>query len=80
MTLLQEAYTLLQEKPEKNIQLIVELLQTMSSKKDVAAKTPSKVFKRTGLAKEAVNLPGDFDETFDALDKDVEELFYGDAL
>ena len=80
MTLLQEAYTLLQEQPEKNIQLIVELLQTMSSKKDVAAKTPSKVFKRTGLAKETVNLPGDFDETFDALDKDVEELFYGDAL
>lgn len=60
--------------------LIVELLQTMSVKKDVAAKKPSKVFKRTGLAKETVNLPDDFDETFDALDKDVEELFYGDVL
>lgn len=80
MTLLQEAYTLMQGQSEKNIQLIVELLQTMSSKGDVTAKTPSDVFKRTGLAKEAVNLPVDFDETFDALDKDIEELFYGETL
>ena len=80
MTLLQEAYTLLQEQPEKKIQLIVELLQTMPVKKDVAAKMPSKILKRTGLTKETVNLPDDFDETFDALDKEVEELFYGDAL
>lgn len=80
MTLLQEAYTLMQGQSEKNIQLIVNLLQTMSSKKDVTAKVPSETFKRTGLAKNAVNLPSDFDETFDALDKDVEKLFYGDIL
>lgn len=80
MTLLQEAYTLMQGQPEKNIQLIVELLRTMSSKKEAATKEPPKFFKRTGLAKEMVKLPDDFDEAFDALDKDIEELFYGDAL
>lgn len=80
MTLLQEAYTLMQEQPEKNIQLIVNLLQTMSSKKEAADKIPHKSFKRTGLAKEMIKLPDDFDRTFDALDQDIEEMFYGDAL
>lgn len=80
MTLLQEAYTLMQGQSEKNIQLIVDILQIMSSKEDADAKAPSKVFKRTGLAKKTVSLPDDFDEAFDALDKDIEELFYGDAL
>lgn len=78
MTLLQEAYTLMQGQSEKNIQLIIDLLQTMSSKED--DKMPSANFKRTGLAKKAVDLPHDFDETFDALDRDIEELFYGDVL
>ncbi len=80
MTLLQEAYTLMQGQSEKNIRLIVELLQTMSSKDGATAAIPSEGFKRTGLAKKTVNLPGDFDEIFDALDKDIEELFYGEAL
>lgn len=79
MTLLQEAYTLMQGQSEKNIQLIVELLQTMSSRGEATAKLPSEAFKRTGLAKNAVKLPDDFDETFDALDKDIEELFYGET-
>lgn len=76
MTLLQEAYTLMQGQPEKNIRLIVDLLRTMS----VRENAQTQVFRRTGLAKEAVNLPGDFDETFDALDHDIEEMFYGDSL
>lgn len=76
MTLLQEAYTLMQRPPEKNIRLIVDLLRTMS----VRENAQTQVFRRTGLAKEAVNLPGDFDETFDALDHDIEEMFYGDSL
>lgn len=80
MTLLQEAYTLMQGQPEKNIQLIVDLLQTMSSKKETTAKMPHKIVKRTGLSKEMIKLPDDFDEVFDALDKDIEEMFYGDAL
>lgn len=54
MTLLQEAYTLMQGQPEKNIQLIVNLLQTMSSKKEAADKIPHKSFKRTGLAKKMI--------------------------
>lgn len=70
----------MQGQPEKNIRLIVNLLQTMSPKEDVADKTSSEVFKRTGLAKGTVNLPSDFDETFDALDKDIEKLFYEDSL
>ena len=76
MTSLQEAYTLMQRQPEKNIRLIVDLLRTMS----VRENAQTQVFRRTGLAKEAVNLPGDFDETFDALDNDIEGLFYGDSL
>ena len=76
MTLLQEAYTLMQGQPETNIQWIVDLLQTMSLKKEVTNTIPDKIFKRTGLAKEMVNLPDDFDVTFDALDKDMEELFF----
>ena len=76
MTSLQEAYTLMQRQPEKNIRLIVDLLRTMS----VRENAQTQVFQRTGLAKEAVNLPGDFDETFDALDHDIEEMFYGDSL
>lgn len=48
MTLLQEAYTLMQGQSEQNIQLIVNLLQKMSSKKD-AAEIPSGPFRRTGL-------------------------------
>lgn len=80
MTLLQEAYALMQEQPEKNIQLIVDLLQTMSLKKKPAARMPHKGFKRTGLAKGMVELPDGFDETFDALDEDVREMFEGDSL
>lgn len=80
MTLLQEAYSLMQGQPEKNIQLIVDLLQTMSPKENATAATPSGVFKRTGLAKQTVKLSDDFDETFDALDQEIEELFYGDVL
>ncbi len=80
MTLLQEAYTLMQRQPEKNIRLIVDLLQTMSTRENTADQASAGVFRRTGLAKGAVSLPGDFDETFDALDNDIEGLFYGDSL
>lgn len=80
MTLLQQAYSLMQEQPEKNIRLIIALLETMTPKEDTATETPTKAFKRTGLAKDLINLPDDFDETFDALDKDIAELFYGDSL
>lgn len=80
MTLLQEAYALMQEQPEKNIRLIVDLLQTMSLNKETEAGMRHESFRRTGLAKGLVELPDDFDETFDALDKDIEKMFYGDAL
>lgn len=80
MTLLQEAYTLMQGQPEKNIRLIVDLLQTMSISENTATRTSTGVFRRTGLAKGTVSFPCDFDETFDALDYDIEGLFYGDDL
>ncbi len=60
--------------------LIVDLLRIMSPKEEAVDVTSSKVFRRTDLARNAVNLPGDFDEIFDALDKDIEELFYEDTL
>ena len=68
----------MQEQPEKNIRLIIELLHTMSPNERVTAQIPAN--KRTGLAKEIVSLPDDFDQTFDALDKDVSALFYGDTI
>lgn len=80
MTLLQEAYSLMQEQPEKNIRLIVELLQTMSPNETTAFPTAAQPFKRTGRAKGVIHLPDDFDETFDRLDRDISELFYGDEL
>ncbi len=51
MTLLQEAYMLMQSQPEKNIRLIIELLQAMSTREGAAAETSSETFRRTGLAR-----------------------------
>ncbi len=78
MTPIQEAYALMQGQPDSNIKLIIELLRTMSPYKEkedihVAAQP----FKRTGLASGAVELPEDFDEAFEELDKEIAELFLG---
>lgn len=45
----------------------------MFSKEDAADGMPSKDSKRIDFAKKAVNLPCDFDEAFDAFDKEIEE-------
>lgn len=81
MTPIQEAYTLMSEQPEDNIKLIIQLLHTMNPGVEKSVQTDSKnPFKRTGLAKGKVHLPEDFDEHFDSMDKEISDLFYGDAL
>lgn len=81
MTLIQEAYILMQGQSEDNIRLIIELLRAMSPYKEkTEEKMDSKSFQRTGLAKGTVQLPEDFDKHFDDLDKEVSELFYGSVL
>lgn len=72
MTPIQEAYALMQEQPESNIKLIVELLRTMSPyKEEIRTETAARTFKRTGLAKETIHLPEDFDEHFSDADKEI---------
>lgn len=71
MTLIQEAYALMQEQPEGNIRLIIELLHTMSQKETV------RPFKRTGIANGTVDFPEDFDDCFDGMDEEIAEMFYG---
>lgn len=81
MTPIQEAYALMQEQPESNIKLIVELLRTMSPyKEDIRTETAARTFKRTGLAKETIHLPEDFDEHFSDADKEISEMFYRGLL
>lgn len=81
MTPIQEAYILMQGQTEDNIRLIVELLRAMSPYKEKKEeRMDSKSFQRTGLAKGMVQLPEDFDECFDDLDKEISELFYGDTI
>lgn len=81
MTLIQEAYVLMQGLPESNIKSIVDLLHTMYPYKE---KTESKdidsSFKRTGSAEGIIQFPEDFDEHFDDLDQEISELFNGSAL
>ena len=74
MTPIQEAYALLRQQPESNIRIIVELLQKMlpASKGE-----NTKPFRRTGVAKELVQFPVDFDEHFDDLNPEISEMFNG---
>ena len=74
MTPIQEAYALMQQQPESNIKIIVELLQKMLP----APKEENvKPFRRTGVAKGLVQFPKDFDEHFDDLNSEIGEMFNG---
>lgn len=76
MTLIQEAYSLMQNQPENNIRIIVDLLRVMNQgifERNVTQQP----FRRTGIANGVFNLPDDFDEQFDAMDEEIAELFYG---
>ena len=79
MTLMQEAYLLIQQQPESNLRIIVDMLHAMNVKQpaiDVSAS--AKPFKRTGQAKGVFNLPADFDEHFDDINDEIATMFYGD--
>ena len=75
MTPIQEAYALMQQQPESNIKIIVELLQRMvPTVKDADSLQP---FRRTGRAKGLVIFPKDFDEHFDDLNEEISNEFSG---
>lgn len=81
MTPIQEAYALMQEQPAGNIKLVIDLLHAMAPcAEQTQADGAARIFKRTGLAKETIELPEDFDENFDQMDKDIADLFYGGIL
>lgn len=73
MTLIQEAYSLMREQPERNLRLIVDLLHTMTPKTTAAGK-------RTGLANGTISFPVDFDEHFDDLNDEITDMFTGAAV
>ena len=79
MTLVQEAYSLIQKQPEENIRLIIELMKKMVVKspdeETTEDNTVIKKYRRLGLAKEEFSLPDDFDEVFDAMDEEIAAMF-----
>lgn len=78
MTPIQEAYALMQQQPESNIKIIVELLHRMvPTGKDTDSLQP---FRRTGRAKGRVIFPKDFDEHFDDLNEEISREFNGSAV
>lgn len=79
MTLMQEAYLLMQKQPESNLQIIVDMLHAMNIKQPTAdIATAKHPFKRTGKAKGVFNLPADFDEHFDDMNDEIAAMFYGE--
>ena len=79
MTLMQEAYLLMQKQPESNLQIIVDMLHAMNIKQPAAdIATAEQPFKRTGKAKGVFNLPADFDEHFDDMNDEIAAMFYGE--
>ena len=65
----------MQQQPESNIKIIVELLQRMvPTAKDADSLQP---FRRTGRAKGRVIFPKDFDEHFDDLNEEISNEFNG---
>lgn len=79
MTLMQEAYLLMQKQPESNLRIIVDMLHAMNVKQPtVDISVTTQPFKRTGQAKGAFNLPEDFDEHFDDMNDEIAAMFYGE--
>ena len=78
MTLIQEAYTLMQKQPESNLKILVDLLHSMSPVSTETLQGSAVPYKRTGVANGTAVFPMDFDESFDAFDPEIEALFTGD--
>lgn len=81
MTLMQEAYVLMQRQPESNLKILVDLMKRMSlestSKREAVAASS---FKRTGVARGTLELPADFDEHFDDLNDEIAAMFIGETV
>ena len=74
MTLIQEATGIMEKMPRRNQQIIVDLLKAMYSGIDSIDEAKAKSeFKRTG--KTDFNLPEDFDDHFDDLNKEIAASF-----
>ena len=81
MTLMQEAYTLMQQQPESNIKILVDLLKTMSPGVHIVQNRRTALTdasKRTGVARGTVVFPPDFDEHFDDLNDEIAAMFMGE--
>lgn len=77
MTPIQEAYALMQQQPDENIKVIIELLHRMVPTKKEETVRP---FRRTGLAKGLVHFPKDFDEHFDDLNVEISAELDGGSV
>ena len=81
MTLIQEAYLLMQNQPDENLRILIDLLHVMTPRSQAREKTEEvRAFRRTGIAKNEITLPQDFDEHFDDLNEEIAQSFYGDTL
>jgi len=78
MTLQQEAYNLIQEQPESNLKIIIDLLKALRTANLSNDNKSDQVFSRTGVGKDVIKLPEDFLEHFDDSNDEIAKMFYGD--
>ena len=76
MTLKQEAIELIQEQPNDNVRIIIDLLKKLSKKPEQKKKKNRKF----GIGKDIINLPNDFFEHFDDDNEEIAAMFYGETL
>ena len=77
MTLHQEAYNLIQEQPESNLKIIIDLLKALRTANLSNDNKSDQVFSRTGVGKDVIKLPEDFLEHFDDSNDEIAKMFYG---
>ena len=73
MTLRQEAISLLEEQPDSNLRVIVDLLKKLKPEEK------RKKIKRIGVGRDVIKLPEDFYEHFDDLNEEIALMFYGES-
>ena len=80
MTLQQEAYALIQEQPESNLRIIIDLLKALGSANLSKENKTNQVIMRTGVGRDVIKLPEDFLEHFDDSNDVIAKMFYGDSI
>ena len=73
MTLRQEAISLLEEQPDSNLRVIVDLLKKLKPEEK------RKKIRRIGVGRDVIKLPEDFYEHFDDLNEEIALMFYGES-